>query len=102
MQSFFKFLVTVINHYPSNGLHLFWDSFEQSSLQISDAKCFRLLSKALWLRINSCYSILFSNLKQNKKKYIIISRVISSHMGPMYIETLYVSSLLDSGTDSKV
>ena len=44
---------------------------------------FPLLSKALRWRINSCYSILFSNLKQ-KTYNIIISRVISSHLGPMY------------------
>ena len=31
---------------------------------------FPLLSKALGLRINSCYSILFSNLKQKRTPYI--------------------------------
>ena len=50
-----------------------------------------LLSKALWSRINSCYGILFSNLKQNKKEHnIIISRVIISHPGLTYIETASV------------
>ena len=34
MQSFFKFLVSEINHYHINGLHLFWDSFEWFCLQI--------------------------------------------------------------------
>ena len=47
---------------------------------------FPLLSKALWSRINSLYGVLFSNLKQ-KEHNIIISRVISSHMGPVYIVT---------------
>ena len=28
MQSFFEFLVSVINDYHINGLHLFWESFE--------------------------------------------------------------------------
>ena len=28
MQSFFEFLVSVINHYHINGLNFFWDSFE--------------------------------------------------------------------------
>ena len=32
---FFEFLVSVINHYHINGLHLFWDSFEWFCLQIS-------------------------------------------------------------------
>ena len=40
-------------------------SFEWFCLQISsDARYFFSPSKALWSRINSCYSILFSNLKQ--------------------------------------
>ena len=88
MQSLFEFLVSVINHI--NGLHLFWNSFEWFYLQISsDAKSFfPVLSKVLWLKINSCYSILFTNLKQNKHN-IISSRVISSHIGPVYIETSY-------------
>ena len=39
MNCFFKFLVSVINYYYINGLHLFWDSFEWFCLQISsDAK----------------------------------------------------------------
>ena len=48
---------------------------------------FSFLSKALQSRNNSCYSIQFSNLKQKKEHNIISSRVISSHMGPMFIET---------------
>ena len=46
------------------------------------------LSEAFSSRINSCYTILFSNLIQRGHN-IIISRVISSHIVPMYIETLY-------------
>ena len=39
MQSFFYFLVSVINHYCIYRLHVFWDSFEWFCLQISsDAK----------------------------------------------------------------
>ena len=42
-------------------------SFEWFCLQISsDTKYFFLLSKALGSRINCCYSILFSNLKQER------------------------------------
>ena len=28
LQSFFEFLVSIINPYQMNGLHVFWDSFE--------------------------------------------------------------------------
>ena len=43
MLSFFEFLVSIINHYHINGLHLFRDSFEWFFLQISsDAKYFFL------------------------------------------------------------
>ena len=51
---------------------------------------FPLLSKAWWSRINSCYCILFSNLKQ-KEHTVIISWLINSLMGPMYIQTLPLS-----------
>ena len=77
-----------------NGLHLFWMILSPNKYQCKIY--FPLVSKALWSRINSYYSILFSNLKQKKKKkHIIISRVISSHMGSMYIETpciIYIGS----------
>ena len=43
MQSFFELLVSVINHYRINGLHLLCNSFEGSCLQIScDTKYFFL------------------------------------------------------------
>ena len=62
---------------PAN---FFLQSFEWFYFQISsDTKYFLLLSKTLWLRINSCYSILLSNLKQNK--------LIISSSSPMFIET---------------
>ena len=38
-----------------------------------------------------CYSILFSNLKENKN--VALRSVTSSHMGPMYIETPYIHGL---------
>ena len=52
-------------------------------LNDSVCKIFSLLSKALWSSINRCYSIPFSNLKQE-------NTVICSHMGSMYIETLCI------------
>ena len=36
MQSFFEFLVSVINHYPINELQVFWENFEWFCLQISN------------------------------------------------------------------
>ena len=38
---------------------------------------FPLLSKAMWSRINSCYRILFSNLKQKHESHV-------------YLDTLYL------------
>ena len=35
MRSFFEFLLSVINHYHINALHLFWDSSEWFCLQIN-------------------------------------------------------------------
>ena len=119
MQSFFEFLVSAINHYHINGLHVFWISFEWFCLQINtDTKYCSFLIKdivieviykalcfdvaqgrmngapnetRLWLRLNSCYSILFSNLKQ-KEHNIIICSGFSCHMDPMYIEShIYMS-----------
>ena len=57
MQPFSKFLVSVINHYHINGLHLFWNSFEWFCLQIShhhhhvtlSARIFLTLSRHLFL-----------------------------------------------------
>ena len=50
---------------------------------------FNLLSQALGSRMNCFYGILFSNLKK-KEHNIIIGRVISNHICPMYIETPYI------------
>ena len=81
---------------------------------------FPLLYKALWPRFNSCYSILFSKLKQKKNTLLLVELLavtwvpcilrhpilavtwvpcilrpyISSHLGPMYVETPYISSHL--------
>ena len=59
MRSFFEFLVSDINHYHIDRLHLFWDSFEWFCLQISsDAKYFFSLVQGigmedLWLLFNA-------------------------------------------------
>ena len=44
-------------------------NFEWFCLQISVTKYFPLLSKALWLKIDRCYHILLSNLKQKRTHY---------------------------------
>ena len=43
---------------------------------------FPLLSKALWSRINSCYSILFSNLKQKKNTTLSVVALLEVTWGP--------------------
>ena len=89
---FFEFLFSVINHYHINGLHLFWDSFKWFCLQISsDTKylffsCPRHCDQRLIVVIVYYFQIWY------KKEHIIISSVISSHMGSIYIETPYISS----------
>ena len=51
MQSFFVFLVSVIDHYPINGLHLYWNSFDWFFLQISsDAKYFSSLVQGIVIK----------------------------------------------------
>ena len=90
---FFQWLISGIDNNHINGLHLFWDSFVWFCQQIScGAKYFPLLSKASWSMISSCYSILFSNLKQKNN---IIRRFISNQMGPMYIKIPYTCFVPD-------
>ena len=79
------------NHHHINGLHLFLDSFGWRCLQIScDVKyfflsCLRHCDQGLISVIVYYYQI------WNKKEHnIIISRVISCHMGHVYIETPYI------------
>ena len=50
-----NFVCTVLNDFSSNKL---WRKM-----------FFPLLSKSLWSRINSCYSLLFSNLKQKRTQH---------------------------------
>ena len=88
---FFNFLVSV-NHYHINGLHLFWDSFEWFCFQVScDAKYFssRHCDRGLIVVI-----IYYFQIWNKREHSIIISRVISSHMGPMFIETLYINPIV--------
>ena len=85
---FFYFLVSVINHYHINGLHLFSDSFEWFCLQIrSDAKYFFLLCPRHCDQGLIVVILYYFQIWNKKECYIIIRRVISRHMGPMYSET---------------
>ena len=92
MQSFFEFLVSVINHYHNNGLHLFWDSFEWFCLQISRNTKYFFLSYLSHCDQELIVVIVYYFQIWNKKEHnIISSKVISSHMGPMYSETPYIN-----------
>ena len=85
MQSSLEFLVSVINHNHINQLHLFWDSFE--CFLSSNKKCLNFFS---FVRPMHCYQrleIVYCFLIRNRTELnIFISRVISGHMGLMYIE----------------
>ena len=83
MQSFFEFLVSVINHYHINRLHLFWDSFQWFCLQISrDTKYFLSCPRHCDQRL--IVVIVYYFQIWNKNEHIISNRVISSHVGPMF------------------
>ena len=90
MQSFLDFMVPVINHSHINGLHLFWNSFEWFCLLIRNdiryffLSCPRHCDQGLIVAI-----VYYFQIWNKKENNIIISRVISSHMGPMYIEIPY-------------
>ena len=46
------------------------------------------------LALNNLQRLIYHRAQTNKKEHNIIStRVISSHMGPMYIETPYINGL---------
>ena len=85
--NFFQFLLSIINHYHINGLRLFCDSFEWFCLQrSSDAKyVFLSCSRGIIVVLVYCFQI------WNKKEHSLITRVISSHMGPMYIDASCIS-----------
>ena len=84
---FFDFLVSVINHYHINGLHVFWDNFEWFYLQLSsDAKyCFLFCPRHCDQRL-IVVIVYYFQIWNKKEHNIIIIRVSRSYMGPMYIE----------------
>ena len=74
MEYFFEFLVSVINYYHINGLHLFWDSFEWflSSNKLWQ-KYFSSLVKGIVIKVQLLllYIILKSDKKKKKKHYYL-------------------------------
>ena len=94
---FFEFLVSVINHYPINGLHLLWDCFEWFCLQISsDAKYFFLSCPRHCDQGLIVVIVYYFQIWNKNEDNIIISRVMSSHMGPTYIETPYITMYIET------
>ena len=89
----FEFLVSVRNHYPINGLHLFWDSFEWFYCQISSEAKYFFPFLPRQCDQGSILVIVYYFQIWNKKAHIIIRRVIRCHMAPMYIETPYINGL---------
>ena len=88
MHSFFQFLLSVINHYHINRLHLFWDSFEWFCLQISsNAKIFFLSCPRHCDRGLIVVIVYYFQIWNKKEHNNIVCRFISSHMGPIYIQT---------------
>ena len=91
----FLILVSVINYYHINRLHLFWKSFEWFCLQISsDAKylfssCPEYCDRGIIVDI-----VYYFQIWNEKEHDIIISRVISCHMPTIYIERPYICTAL--------
>ena len=84
----FEFLVSVINHYHMNGLHLFWDSFEWFYLQISsDTKYFFLSYSRNYDQGLIVITVYYFQIWNKKKNTTLLLVELLSHMGPMYIET---------------
>ena len=100
MKSFFEFLVSAINYYHINGLHLFWDSFEWFCLEIScDAKYFSSLVQGIviedWLLLK--YTILKSETKSHHHHHVVplarISLTLSRHFSLSFIASGWSSGL---------
>ena len=94
---FFDFLVSIIDYYRINRLHLFGDSFEWSCLQMSgDAKYFFLSCPRLCDQGSIAVIVYYFQIWNKKEPNIIIRMVISSHLGPMYSETSFSSFIYEA------
>ena len=84
--------MVVLRAFHINRLHLFWDKFEWFCHQISsDAKYFFLSCRKHWdWRLIVIIVYYFQIWNKKEHNIIISSRVISSYMGPMLIEILYL------------
>ena len=94
---FIEFLVSVINHYHINGLHLFWHSFEWFCLEISsDAKyfflfCPRHCDRGLIIVI-AYYQIW--NKKKNtllSVEFLVVTRVPCILRHPIFFHTCFAN-----------
>ena len=102
MQSLFEFLVSVINNYHINRLHLFGDRFEWFCLQISSDTKYFFLSCPRHCDQSLIVVIVYYFQNFNKKEHnIIIRRAIKSQIGPIYIETPYSTSRCGSDNFSR-
>ena len=102
MQSFFEFLVSVINNYHINRLHLFGDRFEWFCLQISSDTKYFFFSCPRHCDQSLIVVIVYYFQNFNKKEHnIIIRRAIKSQIGPIYIETPYSTSRCGSDNFSR-
>ena len=52
---------------------------------------FPLFSEALWLRINSCYSMLFSNLKQKGTALLVVESLADACIPCILRHSIYIS-----------
>ena len=89
---FFELLVWEMNNHHINELHIFWDDFEWFCREIrSDAKyfpsCPRHFDRGLIVVI-----VYYFQIRNKKEHSTIISRVMSSLMGPIYIEKPFISA----------
>ena len=81
----------MMSYYHINGLHQFWESFEWFYLQKScDEKYFSSLVQGKGDRGLILVIIYYFQIWNEKEHNIIISRIINTHTGPMYIDRPYI------------
>ena len=78
--NFFLFLVSIINHYLINRLHLFWDSFEWFCLQISHHHHHVVLVARISLTLSRLFSRSFIASGRSSGQH-----PVSSHSCWMYV-----------------
>ena len=92
MQSFFEFLVSVINHNHINELHLFCESFEWFCLQISGDKIF-FLSCPRHCNQGLIVVVYYFQI-WNKNEHTILAELLAVTWYHVYWFTLYLGFVL--------